>query len=103
MKTTVFVLCLLCATAALGQGVGSSALSNQPQIIEFSSHPQRAAQLPMASEQNLLITSPFTHARGDRPLWEAMPEPYVAPLGDVARFLKKEHALAKKSEVVWEN
>ena len=104
MKITLFLMCFLCATAAFGQSVaGTAGLSAQPQIVEFYSHPQHAAQLPMALEQNLLITSGFTHAHGERPLWEAAPDSYATPLGDVARFLKKEHATAKKADIVWVN
>lgn len=104
MKITLFLLCFLCATAAFGQSVaGTPGLSAQPQIAEFYSHPQHASQLPMLQEQSLLIPSGFTHAHGERPLWEAMPDSYATPLGDIARMLKKEHAAAKKSEAVWVN
>jgi hypothetical protein len=55
------------------------------------------------TEQNLLITSAYTYARGVRPLWEFAPASMEVPLGDMARLLKKEHASAKKSETVWVN
>jgi hypothetical protein len=103
MKTTLFVLCLICATAALGQSVGASSISNQPQMVQFYSHPEHAAQLPMAQEQSLLIPSAYTHARGERPLWEFAPAWLDVPLGDTARLLRKEHAAAKKSDTVWVN
>jgi hypothetical protein len=103
MKSTVFVLCLLCATAAFGQSVGATALSAQPVVVQFYSHPEHASPLPMAQEQSLLIPSAYTYAKGERPLWEFAPDSYATPLGDTARQLKKEHAAAKKSDTVWVN
>ena len=104
MKTSVFVLCFLCATAAFGQsgGVGS-ALTATPSVLEFSSHEQLASQHPMGHEQNLLEASGYSWAQGERPLWEVAPVSHPTPLGDSARSLRKEHATAKKAEVVWNN
>jgi hypothetical protein len=101
MKTTLIVLFLLCATAAFGQA--AAGLNAEPQMVQFMTHPQHAAVQAMGQEQNLLVSSGYTSARGERPLWEVMvPAPQV-PLGDTARILKQEHALAKKATIVWSN
>jgi hypothetical protein len=104
MKTLVFVLCILAATAAFGQsGAIGSALTATPSVLEFSSHEAVAAQHPMAHEQNLLESSNYTWAQGERPLWEVAPVSHPTPLGDSARVLRKEHAAAKKAEITWNN
>jgi hypothetical protein len=104
MKTTLFVLCFLCATAALGQSAGGgSALSSEPRVIEFPSHLGHASQRPMALEQNLLEKSSYVYAHGERPLWEVAPVTNAMPLGDVARILRKEHETTKKADFVREN
>ena len=104
MKATLlFLLCLICTTAAFGQAAAASAgLSAQPVIYEFLSHNEHAARQPMGQEQNLLETSAYLYAKGERPLWEfpAAPEP---PLGDVARVLRKEHETARKAHYFWNN
>jgi hypothetical protein len=101
MKTTLFALCFLFATAAFGQS--AAVLSNEVQVLELPSHPRSAYQQPPASEQSLLERSSYTIAQGERPLWEVAPPPNVTTLGDIARMLKKEHDSAKKAEVVWVN
>jgi len=101
MKTIFCAFCLLCATAAFGQ-VGS-VLSSEIQVIQPTSHPQHAWQRPMADEQSLLITSPFTSAQGERPLWEFASPKASVPLGDMARLLRKEHETAKKAVKVYVN
>lgn len=104
MKTTLFALCFLCATAALGQSVAvGSALNSQPQMVQFSSHPEHASQQPMGQGENLLEKSGYVYAQGERPLWEVVPASDAMPLGDAARALKKEHATAKKADIVWTN
>lgn len=104
MKTALFVLCLLCTTAALGQSAASySTLNSEPQMVEFFSHPQHAARQPMAQEQNLQGSPGYFYARGERPLWEVAEESPAMALGDIARILRKEHAAAKKADVVWQN
>jgi hypothetical protein len=108
MKMTWLVLCLACATAAFGQSVaggstGLAAVSSEPQPIQMMTHPQHAAEKPMASEQSLLGNSTYSYARGERPLWEVAPVVKVTPLGDSARDLKKEHLAAKKASKVFEN
>jgi hypothetical protein len=99
MKTTIFALCFLCATAAFGQ----SYLSNESHPTEFSTHPQHAAQQGMATSQNVMEQSSPVHGQGQRPLWEVQPAARTIPLGDIARAVRKEHAGAKKSTIVWEN
>jgi hypothetical protein len=104
MKTTLFVLCFFCTTAALGQSVvGGSTLSSQPQVFQVPSHPEHASPQAMAPQQNLLEKSGSVYARGERPLWEVAPVARAMPLGDAARTLRKEHATAKKAGIVWEN
>jgi hypothetical protein len=97
MKTTVFAICFLCATAAFGQ---TSGFSYQPQPLVMVDHPSRAIQHPMASEQTLLETSSFTYEKGERPLWEFATDSTPVPLGDTARMFKKQHATAKKAQLV---
>ena len=99
MKTALFVLCLLCATAALGQSAGG-VLSADPQVFRPPDHALRAFQQAMAPEQNIRENSAYTYAQGERPLWEVMPLKHEVPLGDVARALRKEHLADKKAEFV---
>ena len=102
MKTALFALLLLCASAAFGQA--TSSLSAEPQPIQMNSHVQHASQRPLQSEQSLLISSEGdTSARGERPLWEAGAKPPAEiPLGDIARLLRNEHVTAKKAVKVLE-
>jgi len=104
MKTVLLVMCFLCAPLALGQSTaGTGALSAEPVVTQFYSHDKHATQTPMASQQSLLPYSEYAFGRGQRPLWEVMPEPRTVSLGELARELRKQHALAKKSEIVWVN
>ena len=98
-KATLFMLCLLCATGALGQSVGG-VLSSEPQVFRFPDHSLHASQQRMATEQNLLENSSYTIVQGERPLWEFAPAPHAVPLGDIARMLRKDHELVKKAEFV---
>ena len=101
MKTTLFALFFLCATAALGQSAAS--LSNEPQVIQIPSHNLQASQHSMEPERTLLITSSSVYGRGERPLWEfAAQAPAAIPLGDVARLLRNQHATAMKATKVVE-
>ncbi len=100
MKTTLFALCFLCATAALGQSGGAPLNSS----VQFSSHSDHAGPAAMAQEQNLWGGSgSVVSAQGERPVGEVVPEKYEMPLGDAARIQRKEHATVKKAQVVWEN
>lgn len=98
MKTTLFAMLVLCATASFGQAAGV-AFSSEPQPISIPSHQQHASQRAVQADQSLLITSNSnTSARGERPLWEAGAKPPAEiPLGDVARLLRDQHATAKKA------
>ncbi len=109
MKITLSVLFIIlctafCTTAAFGQ-IGAAVLSNQPQIIESTSHPLHADRTPLATEHPLVGGGPetYTSAHGERPLWEfGSPSPEPPPLGDVARAYRKEKVAAKKAEFVLE-
>jgi hypothetical protein len=104
MKTTLFVLCFFCATAAFAQTVSTGALlSAEPVMVQFTSHAGHASPQPMGMEQNLLGRSGSTSAHGERPLWEFGTTSQPVPLGDSARMLKKAHETAKKADIVWHN
>jgi hypothetical protein len=101
MKTTLFLWCFLAATAALGQqSLAPAALNNEAQPLQMISHPARATQHAMATEQSLLDNSAYVYAQGERPLWEVAPVTVATPLGDVARMLRQEHITAKKADFV---
>jgi hypothetical protein len=105
MKTTLFALFFLCATAALGQSVGGvgAVLNSEVQVIQLPSHALHASQTPLLREQNLLIISSNAEGHGERPLWEVGAKPPVeTPLGDVARLLRNQHATARKAVKVLE-
>lgn len=97
MKTTLFALLFLTATAAFGQSV----ISSEPQPVQLSSHQQRAAQGYLQHEESLLLSSGGENggnSRGERPLWEVGAKPAAeVPLGDVARAFRNQHATAKKA------
>jgi len=57
----------------------------------------------MGREESLLQPSAHFTARGERPLWEVATLPEAVPLGDIARALREERDVLKKSEVVWVN
>ena len=104
MRTTLFVFCLFCATGVWGQSaVGSSSLSYEPRVSWAPSHTQHASQQAMAQGHNLLESSGFNYARGEKPLWEVAPQTTPTPLGDTARALRKEHAAAQQATKVWTN
>ena len=98
MKTTLFVMLILCSAAALGQ----SALSSQPQMIQPASHPQHAQAHAMARENALVGGGSYSYAQGEIPLWE-LGSPVPQPsLGDVARAYREGKQNAKKAQVVLE-
>lgn len=104
MKTLLVVSCLLFTTAAFGQAAaGAYTLDSQPRAISVQSHPLTATAQPMGTSQNLLGTSGYTSARGERPLWEVAVKRVEVPLGDIARDLRKEKAAAKKATIVRED
>ena len=49
------------------------------------------------------MSSVNVQAHGVRPLWEVAKPSEPVPLGDAARLLRKEHAAAKKADIVWNN
>jgi hypothetical protein len=103
MKKILFVLCLTLTTVAVAQNsVGGYSLNSQVQSYNFSSHPQRAAYASMSQEQNILASSGYSSAQGERPASD-FPQPEEVSLGAAARELKEQHAAVKKSRVVWIN
>jgi hypothetical protein len=98
-KATLFMLCLLCATTALGQSVGG-VLSSEPQVFRVPDHALHASQQAMAQERSLLESFSYTYVQGERPLWEFAPASHAVPLGDIARMLRKDHELVKKAYFV---
>ncbi len=104
MKNLVFlfVVCALCSVGAVGQ-VGGGTMNSQAHALVMSGNPQHASQAAMSAEHSLIGHSTTTSAHGERPLWEVMPLVAVVPLGDSARALRKEHAVAKKAVIVWSN
>ena len=104
MKTVLFLFCVMCATAAFGQAVvGASVLSAEPMPVMVPTHPRHADHQGLLSEQNLLGTSVNISAHGERPLWEVAPKKVEVPLGDVARAVREDHKVGKKSATVVEN
>jgi hypothetical protein len=101
MKSTIFVLCFLCATAAFAQNAPVQSGVVQP--IQMIDHPQHASEHAMATESTLLSTSPYGYAKGEVPLVELGSLKYETPLGDVARAYRKEHAAVPKAAKVAEN
>lgn len=103
LKTAIFVLCFLGATAALGQSVGStSGIAPVSNSVQMPSHVELASQRPMAQEQNLLEHSTYYFAEGELPLWEvqSLLHSRPVPLGDIARAFRKDHELVKKADII---
>ncbi len=101
MKTLIIIaFCFLCATAAFAQT--ASVLSNNPQPLIETEHPQRAVTHAMAPDDNLRGSSAYTIEHGERPLWEFPSDKHETPLGDVARAYRKDHAFDKKAVIVME-
>jgi hypothetical protein len=102
MKTTLLIITILCSVAALGQS--ASSISNNPQPLRISGHPEYASQGTMATEHSLVGggASTYTYAQGERPLWEFGEIKPQIPLGDVARSVRKEKLTAKKAEIIFE-
>jgi hypothetical protein len=103
----LFLFCLLSTTAAFAQyGAGVGSISSQPQIYEFPSHTAHASYAPMGRAQNILGSSSFSFAQGERPASDfpqQAPAAEAVSLGTVARELRQQHAQVKKSRVVWVN
>jgi hypothetical protein len=99
-------MCVFCAAGAFGQVNMGTAMSAPVAGFQMPEHPQEASRLGMGVERDLLEVSQSTSSKGEMPLWEAMemmPARYVIPLGDSAREIRKEHALAPKAVIVWNN
>ena len=103
MKKTLFVLCLLSASAAFAQNysIGASR-SSEPVIYQSPDHPAHAGYTAMTSEQSVVGGAGISSAQGERPASD-FPQPYSISLGIAARELKKQHAQVKQSSVVWVN
>ena len=103
MKTTLFVLFILCASMAVGQAAGGS-ISNYAQMLQLPENPRHAEIHDMAEEHSLVggRESDYRYAQGERPLWEFGPVSEPVPLGDVARAYRQQKATAKKAEIVFE-
>ncbi len=103
MKTTLFVLFILCAAAA-GAQQAASVIPNQPQPAVFTDHPMHAEPHGMATESPIAGTTAeaYSYAQGEQPLWQFGPISEPVPLGDVARAYRNQKSVAKKSAVVLE-
>ncbi len=101
MKTTICALCFLCATAAFGQS--ASVLSNNPQPLVLTDHPQRAEEHSMRPFDNLRGESNYSYAQGEQPLSDFGTGKVEVPLGDVARAYRKEKANKKAGATVVTN
>ena len=103
MKTTLFVLCLLAATAAFAQNYGgASYISSEPVIYQSPSHPAHAAYAPMSQEQSVLAATSYSSAQGERRASD-FPHPDDVSLGTIARQNRKQHDQMKKAPIVWVN
>ncbi len=100
MKTTFFVLFFLCAAAAFGQT--APVLPSQVQMVVMPEHVAHASLHEMAREQPLVggASDTYTYAQGERPLWEFGPVSVPTPLGDVARYYRREKLALKKAVFV---
>ncbi|HEY6766325.1 MAG TPA: hypothetical protein VI386_16330 [Candidatus Sulfotelmatobacter sp.] len=101
MKTAVFIFCLFCASVSFGQIAAS--ISSQAQPMQMVEHAEHAAQHDMATAQDIFEHSDYAYARGERPLSEFGPFSTPTPLGDIAREWRKQHAIVKKADIIWEN
>jgi len=103
MKKTLFMLCLLSASAAFAQNqYNPYGLNSQITTPQFNSHDAHASFAPMSQERSILASSGFASAQGDRPASD-FPQAEGVSLGAAARELRKQHAQVKKSRVVWVN
>jgi hypothetical protein len=102
----VLALCIFSAVGAFGQVNFGSAMTAPEEGFQMADHAATASRTPLGREIDLLEVSQTTVSQGEIPLWEAMemmpPRP-VTPLGDLARAIRKEHALAPKAVMVWNN
>jgi hypothetical protein len=96
MKTTIFSLFFLCASAAaFGQ---ASVQSNTPQPITMpDDRPLHASQHAMGLESSLLGTSEYSYGQGEQPVVDFGTLPRETPLGDIARAYRKGHVTVPKA------
>ncbi len=104
MKYALVILMLvLFSVLCFGQRVGS--ISSEAQPIYMPDHPRHADYTALKSERSLLGNNTTGTEHGEQLMWEAQGQKprYERPLGDVAREVRKEHALVEKARVIWEN
>jgi hypothetical protein len=101
MKKTLFVLCLLSASAAFAQRIAS--VSSEPQGYSFTTHEAHASYTPISQEKSVLGGTSYTTGQGERPVAEFSHAAEDVSLGAYAREIKKDHAQLKKAPVVWVN
>lgn len=98
----ISAFCLFCVSLSSAQA--TSAISAQAQPLRFQENTLHASQHEMARPTDVLEHSEFTSEHGERPVWEfgadSLP---VTPLGDIARANRKQHALVKRADIIWEN
>jgi len=102
MRKILLVLGVLLSTAALAFGQYGSSRSSEPQIYQSPEHDAHASYAPLAQGVSLYPNTGYLSAQGERPASD-FPQMATPSLGDIARELKKQHELAKKARVVWEN
>ena len=107
MKKLLFLACIfiaLSAVNAMGQANYGSAMTADVAPFEMPDHPQTAAPHDLAMEHDLRgRMSIVGYSQGERPLWEVYQLIPQTPLGDSARAYRQEHALVKKSSIIWVN
>jgi hypothetical protein len=105
MKKTLVVLSFfvfVLTTTAFAQYGGGGYASAEPQPYHAPDHPAHAGFAPIRSEVSIYPGTSYVSAQGDRPASD-FPQAVSPSLGDMARELKQEHALVKKSTTVWVN
>ena len=75
MKILLVISCLLITTAAFGQAAaGAYVMDNQARMVAVPSHPETASAQPMGALQNLLGSTGYASAHGERPLGKWRPK-----------------------------
>jgi hypothetical protein len=103
MKTIFLIpLLLLLGVGAFGQCCQSIAAAPMTSVWTAPDHAQRAMRHSLGTEYDLREIGGITMAQGELPAWEVLSPAAETPLGDVARDYRKEHAVARKARIVWE-